>query len=195
MTAQPEPQRYTQEEYLMLERLAEGKSEFLDGQILPLSAPNEAHLAVVAHLITTVGGQLRDTLCHTLASHIKVRTAPTGLFAYPDLAVFCGEPRFQDHHQDVLVNPVALFEVYSPETEAFDRGRKFACYQQIETLTDYVLVAQGEPRLEHYARLSENVWSLTIVTGPDAELHLDSIDCTLLLSELYHHVAPVIPDP
>src|SRR5258708_2164166 len=102
MTAQPDPlpQPYTLEEYLGLEALAEGKSEYLEEKIVPLTARSPEHAALIANLTITVGGQLRETLCHTLAGEIKIRTAPAGLFAYPDLAIFRGEPRFHDHHQD-----------------------------------------------------------------------------------------------
>jgi Uma2 family endonuclease len=195
MAAQPDPipQRYTLEEYLVLERLAEGKSEYLEGQIVPMTDHGPEHTAITANITISVGGQLRDTLCHTVASEIKIRTAPTELYAYPDLIVFCGEPRFHDHHRDILVNPTVLFEVYSPSTEAYDRGRKFACYQHIESLTDYVLIAQEEPRIEHFFRQTENTWLLTIATGREAEIPLDSIDAVLHLSDVYDRVSFTSP--
>ena len=191
MAAQPDPtpQRYTLDEYLVLERLAEGKSEYLEGQIVPIADQSQEHTTIAANVTISVGGQLRDTLCHTLAREIKIRTTSTELYAYPDLIVFCGEPRFHDHHRDTLVNPTVLFEVYSPSTEAYDRGRKFACYQHIESLTDYVLIAQDEPRIEHYFRQTENTWLLTIATGREAEIPLDSIDAVLHLSDIYDRVS------
>ena len=115
----------------------------------------------------------------------KVRTSPSGLFAYPDLSVVCGEPEFHDETRDVLVNPTVLVEVLSPSTEAFDRGRKFAHYQHLVSLTDYLLIAQDEARIDHYTRQADDRWLLTIAAEIGARVHIASLDCTLFLSQVY----------
>ena len=181
----PTRERFALEEYLVLERLSEGKCEYLDGEIVPLDTHTGQHTTIAANLSKSVLSQLRDTLCRALSSEIKIRTARAELFAYPDLIVYCGEPRYHDHYRDVLVNPAVLFEVYSPTSEAYDRGHKFSCYQHLESLTDYVLIAEDEPRIEHFARQTENSWLLTITTGLDGEISIDAIDCVLRLSEIY----------
>jgi Uma2 family endonuclease len=116
------------------------------------------------------------------------------LYAYPDLTIVCGEQRFHDEQRDVLLNPTVLIEVLSPSTEAFDRGRKFARYQQIASLPDYVLVAQDEPRIEHYVRQANDRWLLSVATGLAGSLTVASLDATLPLAEVYDGIVfPPLP--
>ena len=84
-----------------------------------------------------------------------------GLFAYPDLVVVCGALQFHDQARDVLLNATVIVEVLSPSTEAFDRGEKFRRYRTwLPTLTDYVLVAQDRPLIDHYHRQEDGTWAL-----------------------------------
>lgn len=186
--AQRQRRLFTPEEYLTLERAADCKSEYLDGEIYAMAGGGPEHNTITVNLAREVSAKLKGTSCQAFSSDMKVRSKTMSLFAYPDLTVVCGEPRFHDERQDVLTNPKVIFEVLSSTTEAYDRGLKFANYQVNESFTDYVLVAQDEPRIDHYARQGENQWLLTVVVGLDAQLSLASIDCTLLLSEVYDRI-------
>ena len=85
-------------------------------------------------------------------------------------------------------------EVLSPTTASDDRSWKFAHYRRLETLTDYVMLCQFQPFIEHYTRQSGGKWVLTEVTGLDAVLRLPSIGCDLLLTAIYERVE-FVPDP
>ena len=112
-----------------------------------------------------------------------------GMFSYPDIVVICGKPDFHDAHKDIILNPKCIVEVLSPSTEAFDRGEKFMRYQAWNpTLTDYVLVSQDRPQIEHYARQQDGSWLYRLHTGLDAAVMLESIGCTLRLAEVYDGV-------
>lgn len=186
--AQPQKRLYTPEEYLALEREAEFKSEYFHGEIYAMAGSSPEHSTITINISREVSLQLKGKPCQAFSNDMKVRTTPTGLFAYPDLSVVCGEPRFHDSKRDVLVNPTVLFEVLSSSTEAYDRGKKFAQYQEIESLTDYVLIAQDEPRIEHFRRQPDDQWLLTVATGLASKIRLASIECTLSLSEVYDRV-------
>src|SRR5438067_11553403 len=95
---------YTPEEYLELERAAEFKSEYLDGQIYAMSGGSLEHSAITFNLYGQVGPQLKP-LCFGLSNDMKVRTSYSGLYAYPDLIIICGEPLSHDAKGDVLLNP------------------------------------------------------------------------------------------
>ncbi|HLK58201.1 MAG TPA: Uma2 family endonuclease [Chthonomonadaceae bacterium] len=179
---------YTAEEYLELERAAEFKSEFWNGQIVAMSGGSREYSTIIVNLTAEVGTQLKGKPCRAFSNDTKVRTGPLTLFVYPDLSVVCGEPRFHDEQGDVLLNPTLVFEVLSPSTEAVDRGKKFEGYRRIASFTDYVLIAQDEPYIEHYSRQSETQWLLTTITGLDASLSLPAIGCTLALAEIYDRV-------
>jgi Uma2 family endonuclease len=128
---------------------------------------------------------------------MKVKTCDSELFSYPDLTVVCGRPFFLDEHKDVLLNPTAVFEVLSPGTEAYDRGEKFLRYRNgIETLIDYVLVSQIRALVERYSRQPDGQWLYVTVDGLSKRIQIESIRCTLELSEIYARVEfPEVPEP
>lgn len=176
--------RYTPEEYLELERAAEFKSEYLDGQIYAMSGASLAPAGITFNLYGQIGAQLKPP-CRGLSNDMKVRTSYTGLYAYPDLIVVCGEPLFHDKKGDVLLNPKVIFEVLSPSTEIYDRTEKFFRYQMLESFTDYVLIAQSEPRIEHFSRHPNSGWLFNLVKGLENNLSVASIECTLELARIY----------
>lgn len=190
MTAQAQPKKsyYTPEEYLDFERRAQFKSEYLDGQIYAMSGGSPEHNSIAVNVASELRAQLKGKPCRVFSSDMKVRTSRAGLYSYPDVTVVCGAMRFHDERRDVLTNPTLIIEVLSPSTEAFDRGKKFANYQRIASLTDYILIAQDEARLDHYVRQPDDQWLLSASVGLDAKLVLASIGCTLLLSEVYDKV-------
>jgi Uma2 family endonuclease len=118
---------------------------------------------------------------------MRVKVAAPGLYTYPDVVAVCGEMRFDDSQRDTLTNPSVIIEVLSPSTEAYDRGLKFVHYRRLESLTDYVLVAQDSALTEHYAR-QDAVWVLTEISDLDSRLHLTSIGSDLPLREIYDKV-------
>ena len=157
MSALPEPY-VTVEEYLAAERNAETKSEYLDGYLYAMAGGTPRHSAIAMNVAIELGIQLRDKSCQVYNSDLMVATSPTGLYAYPDVSVVCGEPRFQDNHPDALTNPLLIVEVLSPKTEDRDRGPKFVHYRRIDSLIDYLLVVQDEPYVDHYQRQSGDRW-------------------------------------
>ena len=96
----------------------------------------------------------------------------------------------------MLLNPTAIFEILSPLTASTDRGEKFLAYQGIESLRDYVLIAQNEARIEHFARQENGFWLPTVAAGLDASLTLSAVSLTLRSGEIYENVtfAPALPD-
>jgi len=175
------------EEYLSLERRAEFKGEYFDGVVYAMAGGSERHNLIAANIITALGVQLRDLPCRVYPSGLKVSVSNSKRFFYPDVSVICGETRFADEEKDVILNPVLVVEVLSESTEAFDRGKKFSSYQQIESLREYLLVAQDEFVVEHYLR-QEDGWLYTKASGLDAALVLPALDCRMALSDIYNKV-------
>jgi len=191
----PQYKLYTPEEYLEFERRAEEKHEWLDGQIYAMYGSSPSHSAIIANATIALGGQLRGTNCRIFSNDLKVRSSDMRpklnmkeLFSYPDLTIACGEPSFHDELKDVLINPKVIIEILSRATEVYDRTTKFARYQLNESLTDYILIAQDTPRIEHYARDANRRWSVAFHDGLNAEFRIDSIDCTLKLEDVYDRI-------
>jgi Uma2 family endonuclease len=180
---------YTPEEYLALERKAETKHEYLDGQIYAMAGASPTHNQICFNAIVAVGSQIKDSTCIGYTSDQKIRTDLMDLFSYPDLTIVCGQPVFHDQQQDVILNPTVIIEVLSPRTESFDRVTKLERYQSIASLTDYILISQNRPCVEHYVRQkSKRQWLYTIETDPAAEIEITSIKCKLKLSDIYNRV-------
>src|SRR5215218_8395755 len=186
MVAQPK-HYYTLEEYLALERAAEYKSEYLDGQILAMSVASKAHNIITAHLVRLLDTQFDGQPCQVYGSDMRVRVSATGLYTYPDVSALCGAQQFSGAHQDSLLNPMVIFEVLSPSTELYDRTEKFDHYRRLESLTNYVLVAQDRVRVDHYT-LRGDSWILNTITRLDETLHLTAIDAALPLAFVYANV-------
>jgi Uma2 family endonuclease len=187
MSTQPKT-RYTPQEYLAFERKSEYRSEYFDGEVFAMGGASRWHNLVAMNIAAELRAQLRSRPCEVYPSDMRVKVAPTGLYTYPDVTVVCGEPSFEDEQHDTLLNPTVLIEVLAKSTENYDRGKKFEHYRQVNSLIEYVLVAQQEPHVEHYARQEDEGWLLTEVKGLDATLILPAIDCELQLAEVYHKV-------
>jgi Uma2 family endonuclease len=186
---------YTAEQYLALEREAEERHQFIDGQIFAMAGESLAHSTICCNLIAILVPQLRGGRCRTFSPNMKIRSGPMtqhsrkGMFSYADATVVCGEPRFHDEHRDVLLNPKVIVEVLSPSTEAFDRGEKFQRYRDhLDTLEDYLLISSHRPRIEHYQRRGERQWLYTSAEGLESSMAVESIGCHLPLAEVYERV-------
>jgi Uma2 family endonuclease len=139
--------------------------------------------------VTALDNQLRERPCNVYSNDMRVKVPNTGLFTYPDVVVTCGDESFVDDEQDTLLNPLVIIEVLSASTEACDRGKKFEHYQNIDSLSTYVLVAQDAPRIERYVRHDGGrTWIYTDAHEGDAMFKIEVIGCDLKLEELYAKV-------
>ena len=112
----------TPEEYLEIERKAEFRSEFYQGEMFAMAGGTGNHTMLIDNLIVQLGQKLRGGHCRAFSNNMRVRVDATGLYTYPDVVVACGERRFLDERHDTLLNPMLIVEVLSDSTEAYDRG-------------------------------------------------------------------------
>ena len=183
----------TAADYLARERQVETRNEYLNGCIYAIGGASRSHNRVTFNLARRLGNQLDRSPCEAFVNDMRVKVSPTGLYTYPDVVVACGEPRFEDQHVDTLLNPTVIIEVLSDSTADYDRGDKFAHYRTLESLSDYLLVAQDKPRIEHYRRQANGQWLYSAADGLEARIEILTIACTLHLAEIYDRVT--FPDP
>lgn len=185
-----QPKTYlTPEEYLAIEREAETKSEYFGGEMFGMVGASREHNLIVANFTRELTQQLKGKPCELYPNDMRVKIPATGLYTYPDLVVVCGEPRFEDQHVDTLLNPTLIIEVLSDSTEAYDRGKKFGYYRTIESLAEYLLVAQDQYRVEQYAKQPNEGWLFSATSGLEGIVNLGSIRCAVALREVYDRVA------
>lgn len=186
MSTQPKT-LLTPEEYLDIERKAEYKSEYYQGEMFAMAGASEPHNTLVANLLSALHQQVRGRSCKVYPSDMRVRVTDTA-FTYPDVVVVCDKPQLLDQHFDTLLNPTFIAEILSPSTEGYDRGRKFEYYRSIETLAQYLLVASDRIHVDLFTRQPNGQWLLTEAGQLDQRVELQSIGCGVLLADLYDKV-------
>jgi Uma2 family endonuclease len=190
MVTQPRP-HLTPAEYLALERRAETRSEYHDGQIVAMAGASREHNAIVFDTVAVISLQLRGRPCEGYANDMRVWIPAHRVYVYPDIVIVCGEPEFEDAEVDTLLNPTVIIEILSSSTERYDRGRKFAQYRTLPSLREYLLIAQDEYRIDYYRREGDGNWFIGEAQGRDATLTL-AIGCTLALADIYERIT--LPD-
>ena len=179
--------KLTPDEYLAIEREAEYKSEYFNGEMFARPGGSPNHSRICTRLIVALGSRLEEGGCEVFSSDLRIRTAAAGLYAYPDVTVVCGTPVIED--TDLLTNPRLIFEALSDSTEARDRGFKFRRYKQIPSLKEYVLVSQAEPYIEQFQRAADGEWTnYSEVRGLEAVLVLKSVGIEIPLAEIYRGI-------
>jgi Uma2 family endonuclease len=179
--------KLTEEQYLALERAAEFKSEYFDGEMFAMSGASMQHGLLQGNIFGELYSALRGSQCVAFGSDLRIRVSGR-MYTYPDISVVCGKPLLADDQQDVLLNPVVIVEVLSPSTEKYDRGLKLQHYRTIATLEEHILVDQYQVRIEQYTRQDKEVWTVRDYQSLDAELTLPSIGVSLSMRRIYDRV-------
>lgn len=177
---------FTPKEYLEFEKQSETKHEYSAGEIISMAGASRRHNLISGNAFGELRNQLKGKSCEAYMNDMRVRTKPDE-YTYPDVIIVCGEPQFEDEEY-TLLNPTVLIEVLSKTTESRDRDDKLHDYHSIESVNDYILVAQDKMLVDHYIKQSNNEWTLRSYTKPDDVIKLSSISCELSLAELYAQV-------
>ncbi len=185
--------RITPEEFLRREAVAVEKHQYYQGEVFAMAGGSQPHNRIILNISSRLYSALSGQPCQPISSDVMVKVKSTGLMTYPDGGVICPPVTREPGPIEVILNPRILVEVLSPSTERYDRLTKFTHYEQIESLTDLLLVRQDQPVIEHYSRLAAGPWTPRLVIGLDAEIVFDSIACQLPLAHIYDGVE--FPEP
>ena len=177
----------TPEEYIAAERKATLKSEYLSGEIIAMSEASDTHNLITMNTSTGLYNQLIERRCRVYASDMRVGISAGVSYFYPDIAVTCYKPRFEDDVFDTLINPQVVIEVLSDSTANYDRGEKFRRYRQLKSLQEYLLISQDQVYVEHYLRQGKQ-WILSEFSALENVLPLASIGAELSLNQIYRFV-------
>ncbi len=179
-------QRFSPEEYLAIDRAAERRSEYFNGEILAMAGASREHILMVTNVIREFDTRLRGTACETYSNDLRVRSLPSR-YIFPDVVVAC-EPEFADASLDILLNPRVVIEVLSPSTERNDRGWKFESYRGMPSMADYLMLSQERPYAEHFTRFNQDLWTLQEYDELESVIPLTSIGCELRLADVYERI-------
>lgn len=179
---------YSPEEYLELETAAKSKSEYRNGQIIPMSGGTPNHNQIVVNLTTAINFALKGQPYRVFTSDLRLWIPQVRLYTYPDLMVVSGQLQFAEGRRDTITNPLIIVEVLSESTANYDRGEKFRLYRTVPTLEEYILISQAEMHIEQFAKTADNKWILSEYDGQDTILTLNHIQFQVTLKDIYDKV-------
>lgn len=186
----------TPEEYLRREREAEFKSEYVNGEIIPMgdhyptimAGASTNHNLIKENVGFHINSRIRSDGkgCRSMSSDQRVSVPTNSMYAYPDIVVVCGPCQYHDDALDTITNPMLIVEILSPGTAAFDRGDKFALYRHSPTFVEYILIDSGKIRAEVYRKHEQGNWFLASEADKlDEAIELASISLSLPMATVY----------
>ncbi|OUL22761.1 hypothetical protein BV378_22825 [Nostoc sp. RF31YmG] len=176
----------TPEEYLQMEEKSDIKHEYIDGYIYAMAGALDPHVTIAGNLFALLRNHVRGSGCRVYIADMKARIETLNRYYYPDVMVTCDQ---RDQETPAYKKfPCLIVEVLSNSTEAFDRGDKFADYQSLESLQEYVLINTKRQRVECFRRNHEGLWVLQSYTAENTSFRLHSINFEGTIAELYEDV-------
>ena len=176
------------EQYLKIERNSDIRHEFFNGELFAMTGAKKNHNLINTSLIVNLVNGIGNSTCRVFSNDMRVKIESESGYVYPDIVVACNNLEFEDSEFDTLTNPIVIIEILSDSTEAFDRGDKFAYYRKIPTLKEYLIVSQSKCRVEQFIKKEGKMWSMLYYEDMDQIIKIDSIDCELLLSDIYQWI-------
>ena len=182
----PQPvEKFTPEAYLEWEMANEIKHEYLDGEVFAMSGAKDSHVTVSGNLFILLRNHLRGGPCRVYMVDMKARVEAANCFFYPDVLVTCdSRDRASDYYKS---HPVFIAEVLSASTAAFDRGRKFSAYRQLDSLREYLLIDADTPSVDCFRRDDSGHWVLYPYEA-GSMVELASMGLSLPIEALYEDV-------
>jgi Uma2 family endonuclease len=181
------------EEYLASERQALDKTEFFNGELIPMAGATRNHNRIKENVNGKIIQHLEEANCQSFSSDMRVHLPETGLYAYPDIVIVCGEPQLLPDDFDNLLNPAVVLEVLSEGTEDYDRGRKFLRYRSIPSLQEYVLIDSQRVEVEVWRRNGLGQWTLMEQTTDLAgQFTIQTIGLTISIGQTYARTTELI---
>ncbi|WP_414754225.1 Uma2 family endonuclease [Anabaena sp. CCY 9910] len=179
--------RYSLDEYRALEEKAEGRNEYRDGEIVPITGGTLKHSRISGNILTYFTSVLRETQFEPINSNLRLWIPEYRRGVYPDVMVFAGEPQLNEARLDEVLNPILIVEVLSPSTADYDRQSKFRIYRTIQSVREYLLIEQDEPFVERYSKQTQG-WLLSEFDGFEGSIFLESVGKELAIADIYRSV-------
>ncbi len=177
--------KYTPEEYLQIEEQAESKSEYHDGEIVPMAGGTTNHNEICLNLAANLKFGLKKQNYRVYIGDVRLWIPRYRIYTYPDVMVIKGEPVYADRATTTVTNPILIAEVLSKSTQNYDQGDKFAYYRSIPEMKEYILISQKQHQIMQYSKTEAGKWLLSEYETENSTIQLTSINFELELSEIY----------
>ncbi len=188
--------KFTEEEYLQMERQSEERHEFYRGEIfrmlghgelLAMSGAAPGHNEIFSNLFGELAVQLKGKNCRPYGPDMRMYIPENTLYTYPDISIYCKRP-MEGPDDDIAINPTVIIEILSPSTKDYDMGGKFALYRDIPTLREYLLVDTKSINVYAFRINEGGHWELEEYKGIQDILLIKVVDVSIPLSTIYEYV-------
>lgn len=181
-------EKATIQEYLEYLDSIEGRAEFYDGVIYDMPGSSISHVRISGNIFAELHVSLRGSACEPFTTDLKTEVESERTYTLPDVAVVCGPLELSNVREDIVRNPILVVEVLSESTARFDSTKKFDKYKMLQSLMEYVLVEQYEPRVEVFLLNEKGKWEQTLYLGLDDQVLLASIQQVIPMTSIYRNV-------
>ncbi|MFB8789245.1 MAG: Uma2 family endonuclease [Potamolinea sp.] len=188
MLTKTQPRSYSLEEYRKLEETAEFRSEYRDGEIVPMTGGTINHNRITRNICTFLQFGLRGKNAEPFINDLRLWIPRYRRGTYPDVMVIFGEPVFTEGRKDEILNPTLIIEVLSNSTEDFDRENKFRFYRSIPEFREYILIDQYEFLVEQYVKNESGQWLFQEYEGEAVSVSFVSLGLQMSMSDIYEKV-------
>ena len=180
--------RYSVEEYLEREKTAEFRSEYRDGEIIPMTGGTDNHNYIAGKFYAALLFALEDKPYRVFMADMRLSIPETNNYTYPDVMIVPTPVVFVEGRRDTITNPQIIVEVLSRSTGNYDRSEKFQLYRTINSFQEYILIDQYSYYVEQFTKTEDGKWLLSEYKGDDAVLSLKSVEFQISLSSIYKNV-------
>ncbi|GGA49740.1 Uma2 family endonuclease [Okeania sp. KiyG1] len=180
--------RYSSEEYLEREKTAEFRSEYRDGEIIPMTGGTLNHNRIGLNVVSALKYGTKGQSYETFMSDLRLSIPTKNIYTYPDVMVISTPVIYAEGRRDTITNPQIIVEVLSRSTESYDRGQKFEYYRRVNSFREYILIDQYRYYVEQFSKTEDGKWWLSEYEGDGAILSFSSVEFQISLSDIYENV-------
>jgi Uma2 family endonuclease len=185
---QTQQRYYNPEEYLAQEEAAEFRSEYRDGEIVPMTGGSINHNQIAGNVYALLKFALRGKNLKPYIGDLRLWIPNFRQYTYPDVLIIQGQPVFQDQRTDIILNPCLIIEILSKSTKDYDRTDKFRYYRSISEFREYVLIDQYGIAIEQYTKTDKDTWLFRAYESDAEKIILTSIDIEMTVTDIYEGV-------
>ncbi len=183
-----EKRYYTRDEYLAIDQTTGYKSEYLDGEIVPMMGITTEHNQITGNIYAYLKFGLKGKNYRVYFSNVRLWIPRYNQYTYPDVMVIDGEPFYEGTDNTTVTNPLLIVQVSSRSTTNHTDSDRFRFYRSIPEFREYVSIDQNSCYAEQYAKNSKGNWILTEYDTVNSLLTFDSIEFQLSFIDIYELV-------
>jgi len=188
MVTQLTKKTYTVDEYLDLEVASESRSEYRNGEIIPMTGGTPNHNEIAVNLLAVIKPTLRGKPHRLFSVDQRLWIPDIKMHTYPDVMVALKPLEMQIERKDTINNPCFIAEVLSKSTQNYDRSEKFASYRTIDTFQEYLIIDQYRVHVEHHVKTVVNQWLFSEYDDPLVTISLQFADLQIQIADLYDNI-------